>query len=212
MTDEVGAVRTGRLAVLLQRLIEQGYTQQAVANQTGVPAQYLSDLKAGRRGLSELYARRLAEEFDVDLRWLLGETTDHEQPVLPGRGRSTERGVLLPVFSDPIEGELRDQPNWDGSSVEVCGAAAAKALLATQPYVLRFGASDHQGRLRKNDLLLVSQAVAELAEISVVRAHNRRFLARRGERGTWIRLAKGEALPGNAVPVGHCVGIIWGFL
>ena len=212
MMDEVAEVRGQRLAALLQKLTEQGYTQQAVASQTGVPAQYLSDLKAGRRSLSELYARRLAEEFDVDHRWLLGETTDHEHAVVPGRGRAAERSVWLPVFSDPIEGEPRSQPNWDGSSVEISGAAAAKVLLATQPYVLRFGASDHEGRLRKNDLVLISQAVVESANIHVLRAHRGRFLARRAENGIWIRLATKDALPATAVPVGHCVGIVWGLL
>lgn len=210
--DEIEQVRLRRLTELLQKLADQGYTQQSIASQTGVPAQYLSDVKTGRRALSELYARRLADEFDLDYRWLMGESPERGLPDLSGRGRSAGRSVWLPVFSDPVEGDPRAQPNWDGSSIEVCGAAATKVLLATEPYVLRFGASDHLGRLQRNDLVLISQAVSGAAKIQVLRQNRSRFLARRSAEGAWIRLATGKEVPDSAVPVGHCLGILWGLL
>ena len=61
-----------RLVELLQRLGEKGISQAQVARRANVPAQYVSDVRNERRTLTELFARRLAEEFHFDFEWLLG--------------------------------------------------------------------------------------------------------------------------------------------
>jgi hypothetical protein len=133
---------------------------------------------------------------------LLAEEESHQRP---------STGVWLPVFSHPVEGEPRNVPNWDGSHVEVSSVAAAKLAQAVQPYVLRFGHSDRQGRLRRGDLILISQSPGVSAELKVVRFRRKCFLARQVN-GKWIRAATGKALPGESVVVGHCVGVLWSAL
>ena len=106
-----------------------------------------------------------------------------EAPQIGARSNSSgTQTVWLPVFSNPVSGEPRTLPGWDGSSVEVVGAAAAKALSAQQPYVLRLGADDRRSRLRKNDLILISQAHDADAEIQVLKLRGNLFLARRDTR------------------------------
>ncbi len=61
-----------RLRELLQSLSDQGISQAQVARRAIVPAQHLSGVKNSRRPLTELFARRLGEEFGVDYYWLLG--------------------------------------------------------------------------------------------------------------------------------------------
>ena len=133
--------------------------------------------------MTELFARRLHEEFGVDYLWLLGKPGAMEAPQIGARSNSSgTQTVWLPVFSNPVSGEPRTLPGWDGSSVEVVGAAAAKALSAQQPYVLRLGADDRRSRLRKNDLILISQAHDADAEIQVLKLRGNLFLARRDTR------------------------------
>ena len=71
--DNMAPVRQERLEKLLQILAQQGQSQNHVAQRAGVPASYLSDVKKGNRSMTELFARRMAEEFRVDYRWLLAK-------------------------------------------------------------------------------------------------------------------------------------------
>jgi transcriptional regulator with XRE-family HTH domain len=61
-----------RLVELLKLLGEKGLNQSQIAKRVGTPTQYLSDVKHERRPMSELFARRLGEEFKVNFLWLLG--------------------------------------------------------------------------------------------------------------------------------------------
>ena len=61
-----------RLGELLILLGHKGLSQTQIAKRVGTPTQYVSDVKHGRRPLSELFARRLGEEFKVNFLWLLG--------------------------------------------------------------------------------------------------------------------------------------------
>ncbi len=203
-----------RLSDLLELLSRQGLTQIQVASRANLPPQYVSDIKKGRRPMTELVARRLGEEFDVDFHWLLGTSGTMERPKpqssaemsaeMPAGSRS-----WLPLFPNPIEGEPRAHPAWDGTGVEIAGAAAAKLVLSKHPYVLRFGRADIEGRLRSGDLVLVSQASNDDAEIHVVRYRKKCFLARANEEGGWSRVADGNELPGDCPVTGHCVGVVW---
>jgi transcriptional regulator with XRE-family HTH domain len=80
-----------RLRELLAELSQQFDTQQEIATRAGLTPQLLADLKQGRRPLTELVARRLADEYGVDFAWLLGRS-DVKQPGLA----RTSGGMRLP--------------------------------------------------------------------------------------------------------------------
>jgi len=202
-----------RFLELLQRLASEGITQQEVARRCGVPPQYVSDVKGGRRSLTELFARRIDEEFGVDYEWLRGDT----EPSQSGRsvrmgGRARSNLIRLPVFPNPIEGEPYSHPSWDGSEIDLCGAAVTRLITADLPYVLRFGAHDRVGRLRKDDLVLISQASSQDAEIHVLQSNKTLFLARRNRASGWEPLVRGKRMLAPLIVRGHCVGIVWGSL
>ena len=183
-----------------------------VAAKSGLPAQYLSDVKRGRRPMTELIARRLGGRFGVDFQWFLGGSSSMEVPQSQSAGLPATSALWLPLFPFPIDCAPRAHPQWDGAGVEVAGAAAAKLVLARHPYVLRFGRTDIQGRLMKGDLILISQQPDEDAQIHVVRHRKKSYLARAAKGGTWIRVADGTELPSSCPATGHCVGVVWSSL
>lgn len=200
-----------RLNEMLQTLAAGGLTQQQIAARAGLPAQYLSDLKNGRRTLTELTARRIGDEFGVNYEWLLGTSNLMELTSLSSDSAQTSEGTIwLPCFPWPITGTPRNHPDWDGTSVELAGAAAAKASMATDPYVLRFGRNDVEGRLRKDDLLLITQTPDVKTEIAVVKSGRKLHLARH-EAGQWEKVA-GGTLQGTDTVLGRCLGIVWASL
>lgn len=202
-----------RLGEFLEAMSRKGLTQQQVATQAGLPAQYISDIKHGRRPMTELVARRLSEQLNVSHEWLLGTSDSTAPPRAPAHlPNSAVSVVCLPVFPHPIDGEPRSNPKWDGRGLEIAGTAAAKLVSAEQPYVLQFGHDDVRGRLRKGDYVLISQAGSDSAEISVVMYRKKMFLARRKEDGDWERVANKNTLPADCPIKGHCIGIIWSSL
>jgi len=207
----VTALAMQRLQVLLQLLAEQGLTQVQIAARAGLPAQYLSDIKRGKRPMTELVARRLGEEFEVNFQWLLGADSAMENP--KPRAGTAKSTLWLPLFPWPIEGEPRAHPQWDGAGVEVAGVAAAKVALTRYPYVLRFGNKDEGKRLHKGDLILISQVPRQDAELCIVRYRKKSCLARSDSAGNWERVANGELLLASKwTQTGHCVGIVWSSL
>jgi len=198
---------TQRLIELLKRLGQRGITQAEVARRANVPAQYLSDVRNQRRPLTELFARRLAEEFEFDYQWLLGKKNTSHQSVRSAEPAGGE-SLRLPVFPHPIDGDPLANAKWDGVYVEVGGSAAARAVHAVHPYVLRIGQDDKKGRLNKGDLILISQSLSETADLSVVLYKKKCFLARK-KNGSWVHAATNRAYPSDLVVTGHCVGIVW---
>ncbi|MCE9606815.1 MAG: helix-turn-helix transcriptional regulator [Planctomycetia bacterium] len=201
-----------RLEKLLEAMEERGISQADVAKRVAVPAPYLSDVKIGRRPLSELFARRFFEEFGVDHQWLLGQQGSMEVPPFGSSSLGDGRRVWLPAFAHPISGDPTGWSNWDGTCVELAGMAAIRVLFAERPYILRFGVDDRRGRLRRGDLVLISQAIDASAEIQVVKAARKMFLARRAPDGTWERLSTDGTIDVEPVVIGHCVGVIWSAL
>jgi len=209
--QEAQAGMCKRFILVLDKLVEQGTTQQEISQRVGVPAQYLSDVKKSRKPLSELFARRLAECYDFDYRWLL-RREGNPPSFLKGEGHgavSASMMVQLPAFDSPIYGEPRSHPEWDGTLVDISGAAAVQAQAAKAPYVLRFGKSDTQGNLHRDDLILISQDLNPKAKLHVVRHRGHCYLARKAADGTWRRIANNQPLPAQAHPVGYCVGLVW---
>lgn len=203
---------TQRFSHFLELLKERGYTQAQVAEEVSVLPQYLSDVKRGQRPVTELLARRMGQEFDVNFEWLLGSSVSMENPSSPSKAVTASNTVWLPLFPHPIEGEPRAHPRWNGACVEVAGVAAAKLVLAKHPYVLCFDNDDQEGRLRRGDFILISQAVDEAASISIVRYRQKSFLARPKSDGSWKRVANENVLPADSAVTGHCVGILWSAL
>ena len=200
--------RRARLEASLQQLGQQGETQQRVAKRMGVPAQYLSDVKAGRRTLTELFARRFAEEFGVDYLWLLG-MSDSPQPVKASSTSVHCAVQAIPVFRDLITGDPYQHAAWDGSLIQICGLAAIKAQAAVLPYILRLESQDYLGRLQMGDLLLVAQDSNEDATIHILKQRGKLLLGRRSD-GQWVRVVTGSPVSGAIESSGHIVGIVWG--
>ncbi|MCA9125191.1 MAG: helix-turn-helix transcriptional regulator [Planctomycetaceae bacterium] len=201
-----------RLSDLLESLAERGLNQAQVAVKAGLPPQYVSDIKRSRRPMTELVARRLGEEFDVNFQWLMGISNSMENPTPHASTATANSTVWLPLFSHPIEGEPRQHPTWNGAGVEIAGVAAGRIGLTRYPYVLQFGHNDVQGRLRQGDLILISQLQRDEAEIHVVSYRKKSFLARANKDGSWSRVANDNNLPGDCPITGHCIGIVWSAL
>jgi transcriptional regulator with XRE-family HTH domain len=211
--EALAELRKDRLVKLLDVLDKKGISQSEVARRTGVPPQYLNDVKSRRRSLSERFARRLQDEFQVNYQWLLGSHGSMEMQRLDqGTGPADARRLWLPVFAHPISGDPFTVPDWDGSSVEIAGVAAMRVLQADRPYAHRFGAKDRRGRLCSGDLLLVSQAGNVNADIHVIRMGRKCHLARRKDSGEWECLNPDISISGEPTVIGHGLGIIWGAL
>jgi hypothetical protein len=210
--DDVGdpqsELQIGRLKSVLDELAKRGISQAQVAAGVGVTRQYLNDVVYSRRPLSELLARRIGEQFQVDFQWLLGRQSMPAKTATTGVG---DTGVWLPVLPHPVEGNPRMHPRWEGTFLPVPPIALPTLAMAVDPYVLRFLQNDVERRLHKNDLVLVSQTPDEIASIVVVRAGKKCFLARRKGRD-WVRLANGDVLDGDLPVVGHCIGVLWSSL
>jgi transcriptional regulator with XRE-family HTH domain len=194
-----------RIRDLIAELTPLEGAQQAVASRVGISTQYLSDLKQGRRPMTELVARRFAHEFGVNHEWLLGRS-ERRKPTLITEGK------WLPLLPHPVVGDPREARTWDGSGMEVGSQVVARIAGEVWPYVLRFGHSDTQGRLQRGDLILVSQSSSPKAEIHVIRFRNIHYLARRHAKGYFSRVANGAQLPAECPVVGYCVAVIWSSL
>jgi transcriptional regulator with XRE-family HTH domain len=209
-TPEMGRQR---LIQFLDELARQGITQRQVAARANVPAQVLTDIKHGRRPITELVARRLGDAFGINYQWFLGTSISREPPALSSMSASsglTPSVAWAPRFPSPIFGDPRRHPKWDGSEIEVAGLAAAQLAMAQWPYVLHFDQTDVEGRLRRGDLVLISQSSDPEAAICVVKDGHSWVLARRAAgRAGWTRLAKGKRLPEEVPTAGHCLGVVW---
>jgi hypothetical protein len=201
-----------RLVNLLEKLSNQGVNQVQVASRTGIPTQYLSDIKHARRPMTELVARRIGGEFSINYKWLMGQSELMDSSESLSESSVTTRFPGVPVFPHPIEGEPRSHKDWDGTMIELSGPAAGKLTTAQSPYILRFAHDDHAGRLHRGDLVLISQTSNPNAEIFVVRHRKKAFLTRKNNNGTWSRVANGVVLPESCPCIGYAVGIIWSSL
>jgi hypothetical protein len=118
----------------------------------------------------------------------------------------------LPLFADPIKGDPFVHSLWNGSVIEVSGPAAKQVRGAQQPYLLQLGLDDRRGRLRKSDLILISQSVAPAAEIQVLESSKGVFLARPKRHRGWEALSARRIVRGDPTVIGHCVGMVWAAL
>lgn len=201
-----------RLCKFLADLAARGITQQMVAERTGTPPQYVSNVKKGWKPVSELFARRLEREYGIDRDWLLGKVDSAAEVASEPWVVATPEKIFLPILPWPIEGNPRRSPDWDGSLVEISGAPAQKIAGAADPYVLRYQGEDRRGRLQRNDLVLISQSESTEANIYIVKTGDKLLLARRLSGSEWEAVTKGKRLTGPVTAVGYGLGIVWGLL
>ena len=199
-----------RLQEFLHAQAARGLTSDQVAALVDLPARCLSQIKHGRRTMSELVARRLAERFGVNHAWLLGTSDSVDPPAVWSALGPDPPPVWLPLFHAPIfHSEPRLHPSWERQVVALSCTAAARAMRAATPYILHFADRDDEGRLHPGDLILMSQMPCHNASVHVISYRNEILLARNEEHGGWRRLADGGKIWSGATVVGHCVGIIW---
>lgn len=204
-TDPVAVTRAERFEQLLAKLSQEGINQSRIAVRTGLPPQYISDVKMGRRTVTELFARRLADVFGVDYEWLIGKSASESVAA-----HSTAPITSLALVTAPIVGDPRDSKDWTGTYVDVTALIARRAEGAIAPYILKFGAVDRRGRIAKGDFLLMSQNPAGDAPIKVVQVGKTLYLARRVA-GRWEPLARAlKPIAYDVDVVGECLGIVWG--
>ena len=201
--------RCQRLKMVLERLAEAGFSQQRVATRANLPTSYLSDIKLGRRAMSELFARRVGEEFGIDFQWLLSGAGSMLAPRLDQYASPTNTDLLLPVVDAPLRGEPRQSKEWDGSLLQIAGAGKTAAIKALCPYVLRIKADGMGGRLRRGDLVLISQEVDEHATVAIISHQNRLVLAYKGSTKHWMSLSDKKLTTINPEVVGSCIAILW---
>lgn len=207
--------RVERLKQALRKIArEQGLTQKQIAARLGIPPQYLSDLKHRRRAIAELLARRFGHEFRVRHEWLLHGEEPAELPSAAGAADSgvPQSSVFLPILRRPCVGDPLGSPFWERSNLELTGPAAAAAGHCIRPYVLRVDNDERGGRLRRGNLLLVSQAVNANSHYQIV-VHRRRPRLARLVAGHRLRLLEGgDPLPDSARRAGHGRGLVWAVL
>ncbi len=207
--------RVERLKRALRKIArERGLTQKEIAARSGIPPQFLSDLKHNRRNIAELLARRFSDEFRVRHTWLLQGKGPVELPTdagdaVPG---AAEGSVFLPILRRPHVGDPLKSRFWERSHFQLTGPAAALAGRCTQAYVLRVEHDERGGRLRQGDLVLVSQTADANSPYQIIVHRRRPRLIRLGSDHRLRLLEGGDQLPDSAKRVGHCCGIVWAVL
>lgn len=210
--SDIIRARHQRLRETLKRLLQQGMSQHEIAQRAEVPPQYLSDVKAGRKAVTELFARRLAERLGVDYQWLMQGRCVRVAPAdrhAPGAG--AVGGILVPVLDGPCLGAPQESTAWDGSVVELAGPAAVAARGAKNPYVLRLSTGSRAMQIPLGALLLASQGVDPSRKVAVLRTGDTLCLAQRDERDpdSWREVRAGKRLGGSVKVVGCILGVIW---
>ena len=197
-----------RFSDFLNELANQGTTQQELASKLRVTPAYICDCKKGRRSITELFARRLEHAFGRNHRWFLGT----DSPARSGRfGLKDTVPIALPVLPYPIQGDPCSHRRWDGSQMELCGMPASRGLESRWPYIVRLGNGDRQGRLKRGDLILVSQTESPQAEVQVINWRRKVMIARRSRSGWEVLSRRYDVVldEAEAEAVGHCVALVW---
>ena len=212
--DQMQADPATRFCEFLNWAKKEGISQTEVAKRLGVPRQYVTNVKAGSRVLTELFARRVAEEFDVDYLWLLRGTGAGiaQRPSVASQSKPTSVAdpILLPLLYELFSGEPRRSPSWDGAMVSITGPALYAASDSEHPYVYR-AENGSTGRFKRGDLLLICQGDKEdpPSQLVLLELDKRRTLAWRTGDGRWKSAFTGRAVSTKAKTVGHCLGVIW---
>lgn len=212
--DQMQAGPATRFCEFLNWAKKEGISQTEVAKRLGVPRQYVTNVKAGSRVLTELFARRVAEEFDVDYLWLLRGTGAGiaQRPSVASQSKPTSVAdpILLPLLYELFSGEPRRSPSWDGAMVSIAGPALYAASDSEHPYVYR--ADDcSTGRFKRGDLLLICQGEPESppSQLALLELGDKLTLAWSTNDGRWKSALTGRAVSTKSKIIGRCLGMIW---
>ena len=207
--------RAKRFREFLDWAKQQGMSQTEVATRLGLPRQYVTNVKAANRVLTELFARRVSEEFGVDHRWLLhGKGTGVMQRPAVGSQTMVSSGaesIFLPLLYELVSGEPRASTDWNGALVSITGPAVYAVRESEHPYVYRVSDDDSTGRLKQGDLVLVCQGETSgtSSGLFVLEVGHQPTLAWRIDNGRWKSAVRGRTVSAKSKITGHCLGIIW---
>lgn len=201
--------RAKRLDQLLDNLAGQGFTQQKIAAELGIPPNYLSDLRHARRAITDQFCHTFGQQFLISFQWLASGEGSKSSPQISPLKAAAIGNLVLPVLPKPYTGDPRHCQEWDGCQLEITGAAAAAAGRASSPYILRLASHDNAGRLKLGDLILISQSATGVSEIVILKHRNQLLLARKDKKNDWLTLSSGKHLSAKTDIVGQCLGIVW---
>ena len=211
--DKTLADRAARFSDFLAFMKQRGISQAEIAARLGLPRQYVTNVKRGDRVLTELFARRVAEEFGVDHFWLLKGTGTMQRPsaVTPHTAPCEMNSIVLPLLTQLVSGEPRRSPVWDGAVLTVTGPAAYAVGDSVHSYVYRVSDDDYSGRLKRGDLVLICQGDSKELRSRLVLADggDRPTLAWTTDDGRWKSTRTGRAVSANSKIIGYCLGIVW---
>jgi transcriptional regulator with XRE-family HTH domain len=211
--DETLADRAARFSEFLASAKQHGMSQTKVAARLDVPRQYVTNVKNGDRVFTESFARRVAEEFDVDHLWLLNGTGSMQrpslftQPKVPAGADST----VLPLLTELVSGEPRRSSAWDGAVVSINGPAVYLVGDAVHSYVYRVSDDDSSGRLKRGDLVLICQGEPQdsPSTLALLAVGERPTLAWSTDDGRWKSTRTGRVVSAESEAIGYCLGIVW---
>jgi transcriptional regulator with XRE-family HTH domain len=211
--DQILVDRAVRFREFLRWVKGQGMSQTEVADRLGLPRQYLTNVKNGNRVLTELFARRVADEFGVDHFWLLNGTGTMQRPaVVPqSKAPSGVDSIVLPLLTELVSGEPRRSPAWDGAVVSVTGPAVYAVGDSVHSYVYRVSDDDSSGRLKRGDLVLICQGDPKdpPSKLVLLEVGDRPTLAWSTNDGRWKSTRTGRVVSAESKTFGHCLGIVW---
>jgi len=211
--DQILVDRAARFREFLTWAKQHGMSQTAVADRLGLPRQYLTNVKNGGRVLTELFARRVADEFGVDHFWLLNGTGTMQRPSVVPQSKAASGAdlIVLPLLTELVFGEPRRSPAWDGAVVSITGPAVYAVGESVHSYVYRVSDDDSSGRLKRGDLVLICQGEPNDSRCKLVLLDvgDRPTLAWNTGKGRWKSTRTGRAVSAESKTIGHCLGIVW---
>lgn len=153
-----------RLSKILAQLKASGISQREIAKKIDTPAQYISDIKAGRSTLTSTFALRLERSFGVSHDWLLKEEgepwiAEAAKDDYPPFGQSTEVEAL-PLLDTVVGDNPSRSSDWNGARYPVFAAQARPSLADAYRYVLRVSEGNACEELKPGDLVLVENRPA----------------------------------------------------
>jgi len=211
--DEILTDRAVRFCEFLTWVKQHGMSQTQVAARLGLPRQYVTNVKNRDRLLTESFARRVAEEFDVDHLWLLNGTGTMQRPLMVSQPKapSGADSIVLPLLTELVSGEPRRSSAWDGAVLSVTGPAVYAVGESVHSYVYRVSDDDSSGRLKRGDLVLICQGDPQRppSKLVLVEVGDQPTLAWSTDEGRWKSTRTGRTVSAESKTIGHCLGILW---
>lgn len=198
-----------RVKTLTKLILEEGISQVELAKRVGVKPQYLSDVKNGRKPLTDNFAYQLGRKMGKKWQVLLG-VSPVPQHLVGNEGFLTI--IKLPVLSVPISGDPKKSKSWDSSFIEISGNVIPLIEQAENPYILRIPHTCTDDRLWPDDMVLIDQSPSNAAKYIIVENKGTLTLAKRTDEGI-KNLADGTLLEEDELQqIGHIVTILMGRL